>query len=71
MEATNKMQQLFRFFFFFFFKSALHVLGDIRPSSGTLFDYMYSFWYNAPTLLQTGATAEMELNLNRGTGRQL
>jgi len=24
---------------------------------------MYSFWYNAPTLLPTGATVEMELNL--------
>ena len=32
----------------------------IRPSSGALFDCIYSFWYNAPTLLPTGATVEME-----------
>ena len=40
----------------------------------TLFDCtsIYSFWYNAPTLLPTGDTVEMELtfHLNRGTGRQ-
>jgi hypothetical protein len=43
---------------------------QIRPSSGALFDYIYSFWYNAPTLLPTGATVQMELtfHLNRGTG---
>ena len=31
---------------------------------------MYSFLYNAPTLLPTGATVEIELtfHLNRGTG---
>ena len=29
----------------------------IRPSSGALFDYIYSFWYNAQTLLPTGAVA--------------
>ena len=35
-------------------------------------DFIYSFWYNAPTLLQTGATVEMkrQFHLNRGTGRQ-
>ena len=27
----------------------------------TFFNCMYSFWYNAPTLLPTGATVEMEL----------
>jgi len=31
----------------------------IRPSSGAIFDCIYSFWYNAPTLLLTGATVEM------------
>ena len=37
----------------------------------TLFDCIYSFWCNAPTLLLTGATVEMELfRLNHGTGRQ-
>jgi hypothetical protein len=42
----------------------------------------FSFWYNAPTLLPTGATVEMEMefhlnrememefHLNRGIGRQ-
>jgi len=34
------------------FKSALHVSGkQTRPSSGTLFECIYSFWYNAPMLL--------------------
>ena len=38
----------------------------------TLFDSIYSFWYNAPTLLLTGATVEMELtfHLNHDTGQQ-
>ena len=33
---------------------------------------IYSFWYNAPTLLPIGATVETErqFHLNRGTGRQ-
>ena len=34
---------------------------QIHPSSGALFDCIYSFWYNAPILLPTGATVEMEL----------
>ena len=41
------------------------------PSSGALFDCIYSFCYNAPPLLPTGATVEMEhFHLNRGTGQQ-
>ena len=28
--------------------------ATIRPSSGALFDCIYSFWYNAPTLLPIG-----------------
>jgi len=28
----------------------------IRPSSGALFDCVYSFWYNAPTLLPVGSS---------------
>ena len=50
------------------FNSALHVWRQIRSTSGALFDCIYSFWYNSPTLLLTGATDEMELtfHLNRG-----
>ena len=42
------------------------------PILRSTFVCIYSFWYNAPTLLQTGATVEMELtfHLNRATGRQ-
>jgi hypothetical protein len=34
------------------------------------FDFIYSFWYNAPTLLPTGATVEMEMtfHLNSDAG---
>ena len=31
------------------------------PILRALFDCIYSFWYNAPTLLPTGVTVEMEL----------
>ena len=34
--------------------------ATIRPSSRARFDCIYSFWYNAPTLLSTGAMVEME-----------
>ena len=30
------------------------------PILRSIFDCIYSFWYNAPTLLPTGATVEME-----------
>ena len=38
----------------------------------TLWLYIYSFWYTAPTLLPTSVTFEMELtfHLKSGTGRQ-
>ena len=38
----------------------------------SLFDCVYNFWYNAPTLLPTGATAEMErqFHLRRGTDKK-
>ena len=71
MQTTKKMQKLFRLLIFK--KSAQHISGrQFRPSSGARFDCIYSFWYNAPPLLPTGATVEMELafHLNRGTGRQ-
>jgi len=35
-----------------------------RPSSGALFECIYSFWYSAPILLPTGNKVEMELHLN-------
>ena len=45
---------------------------QIRPSSGAFLECIYYFWYNAPTLLPTGAMVEMELkvHLDRGTSRQ-
>ena len=64
------MQQIFLFINIYI--SYIHVSGDkIRPSSGELFKCIYSFWYNAATLLPTGATVEMEcqFHLNRGTSR--
>ena len=43
------------------FKSALPLSGDkfAHPQEHVL--TIYSFWYNAPALLPTGATVEMEL----------
>ena len=62
------MQQ---FSFINLFKISSTCFGrQIRPSSGALFDCIYSYYYNAPTLLLTGAKFEMEFHLNRGTGRQ-
>ena len=34
------------------------------PILRSTFVCIYSFWYNAPTLLQTGATVEMELTFH-------
>ena len=61
------------FSFFNHFKSAQHVSGDtFAHPQEHFFDCIYSFWYNAPTLLPTGATVEMEhqFHLNRGAGQQ-
>jgi hypothetical protein len=55
------MQQRFRLLIFLNQHNAFG--RQIRPSSEALFD-----WYNAPPLLPTGVTVEMELN--RGSGRQ-
>ena len=52
------------------FKSALHVSGDkFAHPQEHFFDSIYSFRYNASTLLPTGATVEMERQfyINRGT----
>ena len=64
---VNKMQQLFRFLIFL---NQPHMFRATNSSilRSTLFDCIYSFWYNATTLLSTGATVEMELN--RGPSRQ-
>jgi hypothetical protein len=40
------------------------------PILRSTFDCIYSFWYNAPTLLPIGNTVEMERHLNLVTGRQ-
>ena len=46
------------------FKSALHVSGDKFAHPQGHFVTIYSLWYNAPTLLPTGATVEMELKFH-------
>ena len=52
-KQPNKMQKLFAFINLF--KSA-HVSGDkFAHPQEHFFDCVYSFWYNAPTLLPTGA----------------
>ena len=65
------MQQLFRLLIFF--NQSYMFRATISPIlRSTLFDCIYSFWYNALTLMPTGATVEMErqFHLNRGTGRR-
>jgi len=63
MQATNKIQKLF--ILLIFSKSALHVSGDKFAYTQEHFTTIYSFWYNAPTMLPTGATFE-----HRCIGRQ-
>jgi len=52
------MQQLF--ILLILLNSALHVSGDKFAHPQEHFLTIYSFWHNAPTLLPTGATVEME-----------
>ena len=53
------MQQHFRLLIFI--KSALHVSGDkFAHPQEQFFDCIYSFWYNAPTLLPTGGTGRQQ-----------
>ena len=59
------MYQLFRLLIFLiqpyvFRATNSHILRNT-------FDYIYSIWYNAPTLLPTGATVEMELTFHLGS----
>jgi len=49
------MQQLFRLLIFLIHPTFFG--RQIFPSSGALFDRIYSFWYNALTLLPSGAVA--------------
>ena len=58
---VNNRKVATTFSFINLFKSTLHCFGrQIRPFSGALLDRIYSFLYNAPTLLPTGVTVEME-----------
>jgi hypothetical protein len=58
---VSNQQEATTFSFINLFKSALHVSGDkFAHPQEHFFDCIYSFWYNAPTLLPTGATVEME-----------
>jgi len=59
---VNNQKYAIIFSFVNLFNSALHVLGDkFAHPQEHFFDCIYSFWYNAPTLLPNGATVEMEL----------
>jgi hypothetical protein len=54
-------QQDANFSFINLFKSALHVSGDkFAHHQEQFFDCIYSFWYNAPTLLLTSATGQQQ-----------
>jgi len=57
---VNNQQGATTFSFINLFNSVLHVSGDkfAHPQEHVL--TIHSFWYNAPTLLPTGATVEME-----------
>jgi hypothetical protein len=60
--GVNNQQDATSLSFINLFNSALHVSGDkFAHPQENIFDYIYSFWYNAPTLLPTDATVEMEL----------
>jgi len=50
------------FSFISLFKSALHVSGDkFAHPQEHFYDCIYSFWYNAPTLLLTVATVAISV----------
>ena len=59
--GVNNQQDAKTFSYINLYKSALHVSGDkFAHPQEHFFDCIYSFWYNAPTLLPTGVTVEME-----------
>ena len=51
---VNNQQDATTFSFINLFNSALHVSGNKFAHHQELFLSIYSFWYNAPTLLPTG-----------------
>jgi len=53
------MQQLFRVFIFLIQPYTFRAINSPILRS-TFLNCIYSFWYNAPTLLPNGATVEME-----------
>jgi hypothetical protein len=53
------MQQIFRLLIFL--NQPYMFRATNSPILRRTFDYIYSFWYIAPTLLPTGAMVEMEL----------
>ena len=61
---VNSQQDATTFSFINLFKSALHFSGDKFAHPQGHFVTIYSLWYNAPTLLPTGATVEMELKFH-------
>ena len=69
---VSNQQYATTFPFIKIYKSALHVSGDKFSHPQEHFCLYTQFWYNASTLLPTGATVEMErqFHLNLGTGRQ-
>ena len=52
------MQQLFSLLIFLIQPYMFRATNS--PILRSIFDCIYSFWYNVPTLLPTGSTAEME-----------
>ena len=60
---VNNQRHATTFSFINLFNSDLHVSGDkFAHPQEHFFDCIYSVWCNAPTLLPTGATVEMELS---------
>ena len=59
--AVNNQHDATTFSCINLFNSALHVSGEKFAYPQEHFLTIYSFWYNAATLLPTGATVEMEL----------
>ena len=65
------MCNVFRLLIFFFSNSSTCFGRQTPPSSGALFECIYSFWYNTPILLPTCDKVEMdEFHLTFVTGRQ-
>jgi hypothetical protein len=61
---VNNQQDATTFSFMNLFNSALHVSGDKFAHPQEHFLTIYSFWYNAPTLLPSGAPVMMHGHTN-------